>query len=164
MTAGEFLTVGRVLAPWGMKGEVKAEVMTEFPERFSPPGELYIEGCPVTIERSRWQKGKVILKLVSVNTVEDAEKLRGQPLDIHESQIYPLSEGQYYQFQLIGLEVWTGGGEFLGNIRDILPTGSNDVLLVKGERGELLIPAIEDVVKTVELEAGRVVVELVQGL
>ncbi len=159
-----FIVVGRVIAPWGIKGEVKVEVMTDFPDRFSPGEEVYIDGRPLSIERSRGHKGRVILKLTPVDSIEAAERLRGRWLEIPESKLRPLPQDQYYQFQLMGLEVWNTEGELLGRIADILPTGSNDVYLVRGEQGELLIPAIEDVVKSVELEKGRIVVELIPGL
>ncbi|MBE9502374.1 MAG: 16S rRNA processing protein RimM [Dehalococcoidia bacterium] len=160
----QFIVVGRVVAPWGIKGEVKVEAMTDFPDRFSPGEEVHIDGCPLSIERSRWHKGRVILKLATVDSLEAAESLRGRWLEIPQSKLRPLPQDQYYQFQLTGLEVWTTEGKLLGRIVDILPTGSNDVYVVRGEHGELLIPAIEDVVKSVELETGRVVVELIPGL
>ena len=159
-----FIVVGRVLAPWGVKGEMKVEVMTDFPDRFSPLEEVYIDGSPVSVEKSRWHKGKAILKLATVDSVEAAETLRDRFLEIPESRLRPLPEDHYYQFQLMGLEVWTTEGKLLGHIANILPTGSNDAYVVHGEHGELLIPAIEDVVKSVELDKGRVIVELMEGL
>jgi len=159
-----FIIVGRVVAPWGVRGEVKVEVMTDFPDRLSALEEVHIDGYPVSIEKSRWHKGKVIIKLATVDSIEAAEKLRGRFLEIPQSRLRPLPQDQYYQFQLMGLEVWTTDGKLLGQIADILPTGSNDVYVVHGEQGELLIPAIEGVVKSVELETGRVIVELIEGL
>lgn len=159
-----FIVVGRVVAPWGVKGEMKVEVMTDFPDRFSPMEEVYIDGHPVSIERGRWHKGRVILKLASVDSIDAAEKLRGRFLEIPQSRLRPLPEDHYYQFQLMGLEVWTTEGERLGQIADILPSASNDVYVIRGDQGELLIPAIEDVVKSVELEKGRVIVQLIEGL
>jgi len=159
-----FIIVGRVTGPWGLRGEVKVEVMTDFPDRFSPLEEVHIAGYPVSIERSREHKGRVILKLATVDSVEAAEKLRGRFLEIPQTKLRPLPEDQYYQFELMGLEVWTTAGKLLGQIADVLPTGSNDVYVVHGERGELLIPAIEGVVKCVELGRGRVIVELIKGL
>jgi len=159
-----FIAVGRVVAPWGVKGEMKVEVMTDFPDRFSPLEEVYIDGRPVSIERGRWHKGRVILKLASVDSIDAVEKLRGRFLEIPQSRLRPLPEDHYYQFQLMGLEVWTTEGERLGQIADILPSPSNDVYVVRGDQGELLIPAIEDVVKSVELEKGRVIVQLIEGL
>jgi len=159
-----FIIVGRVVAPWGVRGEVKVEVMTDFPDRLSALEEVHIDGYPVSIEKSRWHKGKVIIKLATVDSIEAAERLRGRFLEIPQSRLRPLPQDQYYQFQLMGLEVWTTDGKLLGQIADILPTGSNDVYVVHGEQGELLIPAIEGVVKSVELETGRVIVELIEGL
>ncbi|GAI01472.1 unnamed protein product, partial [marine sediment metagenome] len=96
--------------------------------------------------------------------VEAAQKLRGQPVEIHHSQLYPLPEGQYYHFQLIGLEVWTTRGELLGNITEILTAESNDNYVVSGAKGEILIPAIEDVVKSIDLDSGRITIEPIEGL
>jgi len=158
------IVVGRVVAPWGVKGEVKVEIMTDFPDRFSPGEEVQIDGRPMNIENSRWHKGRAILKLGTVDSVEAAEKIRGRWLEIPASKLLPLPQDQYYYSQLMGLEVWTTEGQLLGCIASILPTGSNDVYVVQGELGELLIPAIEDVVKSVELEKGRIVVELIPGL
>jgi len=160
----QFIAVGRVVALWGVRGEVKVEVMTDFPDRFSPREKVYIEGRAVTIESSRWHGGRVILKLADIDSVEDAERLRGRFLEVPQSQLRTLPADEYYQFQLLGLEVWTTEGKLLGQITHILPTGCNDVYVVPYNQGELLIPAIEDVVKSVDLEKGCMVIELIDGL
>jgi 16S rRNA processing protein RimM len=160
----QFIAVGRVVAPQGTRGEIKVEVMTDFPDRFSPEDVVYIKGQAVTIERSRWYRGRVILKLTTIDNVEDAEGLRGLFLEVPQSQLRPLPEGEYYQFQLLGLEVRTSEGELLGRIANILSTGSNDVYVVPSRREELLIPATEDVVKSVDLERGYIVIETIPGL
>ncbi|GAI40657.1 unnamed protein product, partial [marine sediment metagenome] len=85
-------------------------------------------------------------------------------VEIPRSQAQPLTEGQYYHFQLIGLEVWTTRGELLGNITEILTTESNDIYIVHNAKGETLIPVIEDVVKSIDLDKGHVVIELIEGL
>ncbi len=158
------IVVGRVVAPWGVKGEMKVEVMTDFPDRFSPEEAVYIDGNPVTIERSRWHKGMVILKLAEIDSAEAVEKIRGQFMEVPREQVRPLSENEYYQFQVVGLEVWTTDGEFLGCVSRILPTGNNDVYVVLSGDREVLIPAIDDVVKSLDLEQGRIVIEVIEGL
>jgi len=160
----DFIAVGRVLAPWGVKGEVKVEVLTDFPDRFAPDEEVYVGGRAVTIEGCKWHRGRAILKLVTIDSVEDAQKLSGQFLEIPQSRLRPLPQDEYYQFQLLGLEVWTTDGEFLGRIARILPTGNNDVYVVPLTRGEVLIPATEDVVKSVDIDNGRMTIEAVKGL
>jgi 16S rRNA processing protein RimM len=105
-----------------------------------------------------------VVKLATIDSVEDAEKLRGQDLTIPRSELYPLPQGQYYTFQIIGLKVVTTEGELLGHITEIMTTGSNDVYIVEGKRGEILIPAIEDVVKSIDLKKGKVVIEAIKGL
>jgi 16S rRNA processing protein RimM len=76
----------------------------------------------------------------------------------------PLGEDEYYVYQIVGLDVWTAEGEYLGRISEVLFTGANDVYVVQGEKGEILIPAIEDVVLEVDLDGGRLTVELMEGL
>ncbi len=100
----------------------------------------------------------------AVYSVEDAEKLRGQDLTIPSSELSRLPEGQYYTFQIIGLDVLTTDGEHLGQIVDIMATASNDVYIVEGKRGKILIPAIEDVVKSIDLDKGEMVIEAIEGL
>ena len=160
----EFLIVGYILAPWGIRGEVKVEVVTDFPERFAPQKVVYLNTRPLEIESCRPHKQHLVVKLATIDSVEDAEKLRGQDLTIPRSELYPLPEGQYYTFQLIGLKVVTTEGETLGRITDIMATASNDVYIVEGKRGEILIPAIEDVVKSIDLNKGKIVIEVIEGL
>jgi 16S rRNA processing protein RimM len=160
----EFLIVGRILAPWGIRGEVKVEVVTDFPERFAPHKIVYLNARQLEIENCRPHKPHLVVKLATIDSVEDAEKLRGQDLTIPRSELYPLPEGQYYAFQLIGLDVVTTAGRKLGKITDIMTTASNDVYIVEGKRGEILIPAIEDVVKSIDLKKGRMVIEAIEGL
>ena len=160
----EFITIGRILAPWGVKGNLKVEVATDFPQRFAPSARVYINRQPMTIDSIEWHKGKAIIKLNTIDRIEDAEKLPGQLVEIHHSQLHPLPEGQYYHFQLIGLEVWTTQGELLGNITDILSAPSNDNYVVSGAKGEILIPAIEDVIKSIDLNQERLIIEPIEGL
>ena len=160
----EFVTIGKIIAPSGTRGNVMVMVITESPQRFAPSSKVYINRQPMTIDSCTWRKGKALIKLNTIDNTKDAEKLRGQPVEIHHSQLKPLPEGQYYQFQLIGLEVWTTQGELLGNISHILTAESNDNYVVRGAKGELLIPAIEDVVKSIDLNQGRMVIEAIEGL
>ena len=160
----EFITIGQALAPWGFKGKLKVEVITDFPQRFAPSSQIYINRKPMIIASTQWHKGKAIVKLDTIDSIEQAEKLQGQTIEIHHSQLQPLPEGQYYHFQLIGLEVWTTQGELLGKISQILTAESNDNYVVHGAKGEILIPAIEDIVKSVDLDNGRITIEAIDGL
>ena len=160
----DYLIIGRVLAPWGLKGDLKAEIITDFPQRFAPGRTVYVGQTPMTVERSRFHKGNVILKLARVDSVEQVEALKGKYLQIPQSESMPLEDDEYYQFQIIGLEVSTTDGRMLGKIEQIIPTGSNDVYMVKGQDGEFLIPAIEDVVKQVDLDKETMTIEEIDGL
>jgi len=164
LSESEFIAIGKILAPWGIKGKLKVEVVTDFPHRFAPCSKIYIKRQPMTIDGTEWHKGQAIIKLNTIDTIDEAQRLKGQPVEIHRSQLKPLSEGQYYHFQLIGLEVWTTQGELLGNITEILAAASNDNYVISSPKGELLIPAIEDVVKSIDLDKRRLVIEAIDGL
>jgi 16S rRNA processing protein RimM len=161
----EYVTIGQILAPWGIKGKLKVKVTTDFPrQRFNPSSKLFINRQPMTIDSVEWHKGKAIVKLHTIDSIEEAQKLRGQLIEIHHSQLQPLPEGQYYHFQLIGLAVQTTQGERLGTITEILTTESHDIYVVNGDRGEILIPAIDDVVKSIDLNKECIIIEPIDGL
>ena len=160
----EFITIGEIVATWGTRGKVKVEIATDLPQRFAPSSTVYISQQPMTIASTEWHKGQAIIKLDTIDSIENAQQLRGQLVEIHRSQVYPLPEGQYYHFQLIGLEVWTTQGELVGSITQVLTGKGNDNYVVRGARGEVLIPAIDEVVKSVDLDRGRITIEAIEGL
>ena len=160
----EFITIGIILAPWGVEGKLKVKVETDSLQRFAPYSTVYIDRQPMTIGSTEWYNGKLVIKLDSIDCTGDAQKLRGQSVEIHRSQVHPLPEGQFYHFQIIGLKVRTTQGELLGTITEVLTGQSNDNYVVHGTKGEILIPAIEDVVKSVDLNEGCMTIEAIEGL
>jgi 16S rRNA processing protein RimM len=142
-----------------VRGDLKVQPLTDFPERFRPGAVLWSQGRRLEVARSRWSRGFVYMAFSGTDSRGAAEELRGLLLEVPEAELTPLPEGQYYRFQVIGLEVCTPAGERLGRVADILSTPSNDVYVVRGGPKELLIPAIEDVVQEIDLEGGRLVVE-----
>ncbi len=159
-----FIAVGRVLRPWGLHGDVKVEPLTDFAERFRPGARLWLDGRHRRIEHSREGSGSLYVKFAGVNTPEEAGDLRGLLLEIAESELTVLPEGEFYHHQLTGLEVRSISGETLGTVREVLEPGPNSVFVVDGPLGEVLIPYIDDVVKQVDLGEGMIAVELIDGL
>ncbi len=155
-------TVGRVLAPHGLRGELKVQSFSDFPQRFDPGATLWLDGRPLTVERSRWQGKGLVLKLEGTDSREAAEALRGR--ELQAPLIEDLGEDTYYRDDLIGLKVLDGEGAALGTLAEILATGSNDVYVVRGSRGDLLLPATDDVIKSIDLAARTIVVEVIEGL
>ena len=161
-----YLVIGRVAKPWGIQGEVKVEIMTDFPDRFSLLRKIYLgpKAMPFALEGFRLHQGSALLKLEGCPDRTTVEKLRGQLVQIPIEEAIPLEQDEYYEHQIVGLAVWTAGGEYLGKVDEVISTGANDVYLVRGEGREVLIPAIEDVVLEINLAQGRMVVELMEGL
>ena len=158
--------MGQIKGSWGLRGDLKVESLTDSPSRFSPGSVLYLNGAPTKVERSRSAKGSLLVKLDSVTDRATGEKLRGRFLTVPRSEVQPLAEDTYYHFEIIGLSVWSDEGELLGQVRDILQTGSNDIYVVVDctSRKELLIPARTEVVREVSVTDGKMTVRLPDGL
>lgn len=159
-----FIAVGRVLRPWGLRGDLKVQSLTDFPERFDPGVRLWLAERERTVERSRSQSGALYVKFEGISDAADAERYRGLLIEVPESALPPLEIDQFYHHQLVGLLAVTSGGEELGRVGEVLATGGNAVLVVNGPRGEVLLPFIDDVVQSVDIAAGRITVDLMDGL
>jgi len=155
-----------VLRPHGLRGEVLCEVLTEFPERFGATRELFLGAPPrpYSLRRARLQGNRVLLALEGVSTSAIAETLRGQDVLVPVEDAVPLPPGRFYWHQVLGLEARDEDGRVLGRVADILETGANDVYVLQGADGELLIPAIRDVVLAIDPAAGTITVRLMPGL
>lgn len=162
--ADEFVAIGKITAPHGIRGEVKVLPLTDFPERFQAKQTVLLDGKQeLIIESAKSHKQFVLLKFRGLSTMNDVEPLRGKLLKVHERDLVKLPEGHYYHFQLIGLEVFDIAGEYIGKITEILETGSNDVYVTQPASGRpILIPALRKVVKTVDLENGKMIVEMLE--
>jgi 16S rRNA processing protein RimM len=155
-----------VRRPHGVRGELRVELLTGYPERLSHHEVLYLgpDLRPYRLESVRLHKDLALVKLVGCEDRDQADLLRGQLVQVPFEDAVPLEEGEYYHFQVIGAEVVTEAGETLGQVAEVLETRANDVYVVLGPRGEVLIPAVEHVVQEIDLEAGRIVVRLLPGL
>lgn len=163
--------VGQVRRPHGIRGEVRVEILTDYPERLDQHDHVYLARpeAPDDVERYplesvRPHKGVLLMKLDGLDDRNTAEQLRGMLVQIPLEDAVPLEEDEYYHFQLIGMEVETEAGEWLGRVSDVVETGAHDVFVVAGPRGEVLLPAIEDVILELDLEARKMVVHLLSGL
>jgi 16S rRNA processing protein RimM len=147
-------------------GEVKVQPYSRQPQRFRELRTVYIgeSFTPATVAHRRAYGNGVILRLQTIRSREAARELIGQTLYVPEAEAVPLAKGEYFVHQIVGLAVVTTAGEALGTVTDIVETGSNDVYVVRGARGEVLVPALKDVIKDVDLDAGTMTVELPPGL
>ena len=162
----DYLAVARVVAAHGIRGEVRCELITDFPDRLKRTKQLFRGEAhvPVELERVRLDKNAAIVKLSGVESRTEAERLRGQMLYVPVSEAVPLPGDSYFWHQIIGLKVRSDAGQELGEVADIMQTGSNDVYVVRKDRTELLLPAIKDVVQEIDLAGGVMTVHLMEGL
>lgn len=160
MQRDEMFVLGRIVAPHGVRGEVRAKAETDRPEIFAELPHVYIGGNRYVIESVRPHKNVYCFAFAGVNTRDEAEKLVGALLEMPRSELPPRPEGSYYISDLIGMEVYTVGGEHVGTLQEVLQPGANDVYVVRGERGEVLLPALKKIITEIDVEAGRMTVIL----
>lgn len=158
----KLITIGKVLAPHGVRGDVRVMPLTDFPERFrSLKTALFDDGTTLKIKDVNYHKNFVLLKFDGLENKNDVEFLRGKLLQVEKKDLFPLPKGHYYIFDILGLNVYDQEGISLGKITDVLQTGSNDVYVVEKEDAKpLLIPALKQVVLNIDMDEKKVIVKL----
>jgi len=150
----------------GLRGALRVQLLSDFPGAFRRRKQLLLGEAlrPVDVAAASVGGASAIVRLIGVETVEAAAALRGEYLYVAAADAARPPPGEYFLHDIVGLAVEAEDGRQLGRIEEILRTGANDVYVVGGPLGELLIPAIAEVVRSIDLAAGRVVVRPLPGL
>lgn len=165
----KYLEIGQIVNTFGIKGMVKVKPFTDNIERFSNLEKIYIKNksgqTEYKIQEVKYHKNMVLIKFEGIENPEQADLLRNSYLIVDRETEEPLEAGRYYIVDMIGLDVFTDDNEYLGKLEDIYNTGSNDIYVVKNELGkQVLLPAIEDVIKSIDMDNKKVIVHLIPGL
>ncbi len=168
--ADEWITIGKITSAHGIQGEVKVALFVDDGGFLQDIEAVYLEGRQarqeMKIKGVRFHKGQALLRFEGISDRNEAERLRNRELAVPFDWLPELDEEEYYVAEIIGLAVETvEEGERLGNVAEVIFTGANEVYVVRGgPRGEILLPAIESVIQEVDLEQGRLLVSLPEGL
>lgn len=166
----KYLEIGQIVNTFGIKGMVKVKPYTDdVKKRFNNLKKVYIQNKndrkEYEIEEVKYHKEMVLIKFKGIENPEDANLLRNHYLVVDRDEEKPLEEGTYYIVDMIGLEVYTDVGEKIGILDDVFNSGSSDIYVVKNELGkQILLPAIEDVIKNIDMEQRKMIVHLIPGL
>lgn len=165
----EYFEIGQIVNTSGLKGVIKVKPFTDDITKFNNLKTIYIsikkELKEFKIEQVRFSKNMVFLKLEGINTIEEAENYRNFYLKVKRDKDEELEEGSYYIVDIIGCKVFTDEQKELGKVDDVFSTGSNDVYVVKDEEGrQILLPAIKEVIKNIDIENKTITVHLLEGL
>ena len=171
-TKHKLLSVGQITSTHGLKGEVKVFPTTNDPaKRFKELKEVILktprEEIPVTVKSVRFNKNLALLKFEEIDGIDAAEKYKGAYVCVPRERAQELGPDEYYEADLIGMEVMSDGGERLGTLKSVLHTGANDVYEIEPEvegAKTFLIPAIKDCVKQVDTEEGIMTIHIMPGL
>lgn len=164
----DLVAIAKVARPHGLRGEVIADVLTDFPERFEglenvigllPNGERR----DLKIENSRFQKERVLLRFVDVGSIDEAERLRNAEICVTEDEAVELNEGEFFDWDLAGCLVITVDGGSVGIVKEVMRTGGTDVLVVQGER-EYMIPFAETICVKVDIDSKQIMIDPPEGL
>ncbi|MBB5172101.1 ribosome maturation factor RimM [Texcoconibacillus texcoconensis] len=163
------LDVGKIVNTHGVRGEVRVIANTDFPEkRFAPGTQLLTSDgkTELTVASHRRHKQFDLLTFEGYEDLDSVESLKNETLFVRKEELHDLDEGEFYYFEVIGSQVVTVDGDVVGEVTSIMSPGANDVWVVKkqGSQDELLIPYIDDVVKGVDIDAKKVVIEMIEGL
>lgn len=158
----KMIVIGKIGAPQGVRGEVRIIPLTEFPERFKKLKTAHLDdGTDLEVESVRYHQEFVLLKFKGLNDRNAIEHLKNRLIQIERKDLMPLPEGHYHVFDIIGLTVYNEQDECLGNISDVLQTGSNDVYVVEQkDKLPLLIPGLKSVVQKIDIASGKMIVKL----
>lgn len=159
------LEIGQIVNTHGLRGDLKVMPWCDDPEVFDELAYVIIDGVEYDIQKSRMQKNMVLLKLEGIDDINEAEKYRNKVLTVPREEMGELPEGTYYICDLLGCSVITTGDRNLGKITDVIKTGSNDVYVVEeiGKK-QVLIPVIDEVVKSVDIDGKIIIIEPLKGL
>lgn len=166
--ASDWVRVGEIVGAFGIRGQVKVQPLTDFPERFELTKTLYLgdEHAPFRVAAAHQHKNLIVVTLAGIDTTNAAEKLRGTSVSIPESELTKLPPDQFYLHDVIGLRVEHVNGQLLGVVTDVITSGGNDVFVVRNETTgrESLLPVVKAFIKDIDIPAGLVRVEPIPGL
>jgi len=165
----ELLLVGKVLRPHGLEGKLRILSYAESEKSFLRPGIVVLKperGEPreFRVFSIKPHKNVLLVKLKGLDSPEEAERYRGADIFLRKSLLTRRGEDEFYWHEIIGLRVCLKSGEHLGTIREIFQTGSNDIYVVREGEKEILIPAISDVVREIDLASKKMIIEPMEGL
>lgn len=165
----QYFEIGQIVNHFGIKGILKVNPFTDDISQFEEMETILVDKKgnlqEMQIEEVKYSKNQVLLKLKGIETVEEAEKYRNCYLKLPREKARKLPKNTYFIADLIGLEVYTEEGNLLGKVDDIYNTGASDIYVIKDELGkQILLPAIKEVIKQVDLEQEKIVVHLLDGL
>lgn len=164
MSDDGLIVIGRLQKPFGVRGEIRVLAYTESFEAFERSEWLQIKEKRMIIKQIRIHQGSVLVLFDGINTPEQVSEFSGQLVQTSVNNLPAKDEDEYFYFELIGMEVFTKSGRHLGKITEIMATGANDVFVVNGDAGEVLIPFIDDVVLEIDLASKKVLVDPMEGL
>lgn len=156
-----YVTIGRITKPRGLCGEVRIFPLTDYPERFTNLQSVYVENRQgdlrqLTVIAVHQQPGCIALRFAEVTTEEEADELRGCFLVVPREKVVSLPAGSFYVFDLIGMQVETEAGEIIGPLIDVEHYPANDVYVIDRGSRRLLIPAVKEIVKKIDLRERRI--------
>lgn len=158
---GDWMLIGRVASAFGVRGEFRVELHTDFPDRFTSLERVYLGAGHEEreVEHARRQGEQVLLKLRGIDTPEAVRALGRADLYVARKDATPLPDGHFYLDDVVGMTVVTEDGRRIGEVADVLETGSNEVFVVGRGRQEVLIPAIRDAIRQLDIEGRTIVID-----
>lgn len=165
----ELVAIAKIVKSRGLRGELVADILTDFPERFAETSDVIVllpngETLDLIIEKFWFQKGRIVLKFADFDSIEKAETLRGAEICVPEDETIELEEDEFFDWELAGCEVETVSGEKIGRVKELMRTGGTENLVVEGAAKDYLIPFAETICVAVDVENKLIKIDAPEGL
>lgn len=165
----DLVAIARIARPRGLRGEVIADILTDFPERFDGLEDVIAilpegEKTDLTIDESALRNGRINLKFRGIDTVESAESLRNAEICVAETNVVKLEEGEYFDWELEGCIVETIAGDRIGKVKRLMRTGGTEILVIEGSEKEILVPFAESICVEVDIKDRLIRIDPPEGL
>ncbi|ADQ14793.1 ribosome maturation factor RimM [Halanaerobium hydrogeniformans] len=164
----KYIEIGKITRYQGNKGEVRVMPSTDIPQRFFELDSVFLKNADefyeLEIEYIRFHKQFVIIKFFGIDSIDQAEELKNSRVLIVESEKYLLPEDSYYVDDLVGCKVYLSDDTYLGKVIEVVDTSGTDIIIVKGEAKEYMLPASREMIIEIDLEAEKIIYNPIQGL
>lgn len=167
--SSDLIAVAKIAKPHGLRGELAADVLTDFPERFEETAQviaLLSSGArrELKIEKFRFQKGRIFFKFAGIDSIDQAEDFRNAEICVPETDAVALAEDEFFDWELIDCAVETIDGETIGRVKEIMRTGGTEILVVEGAEKEYLIPFAASICPEVDIDKKLIRLDAPEGL
>lgn len=158
------IQIGKIANTHGIRGYVKVIPLTKNMYRYDDLKEVFIDGAKFEIEDVWYKKDVVMVKFKGYDNINDVICYKNKFIQIDEKDLIGLDQDEYFIFDIVGLQVYLANGKYLGEVKEVLQPGANDVYVIKTKKSDVLIPAVKEIVKDINVKENKMIIDPIEGM